>query len=157
MTQRRVRLLAGLVALVVPMGGAGLPASASAATSTPSVVLKAHRLASATVAAHKAVSFAVLGVAGVPKTGVAAVVVTLKAAKPAASGALTAYPAGAKRPSALSVSFTAGHDGSNTVVVAPGKAGKVTAYNGSTGAVTVAPTIVGYYRTQVSGGEIGSY
>ena len=111
MTQRRVRLLAGLVALVVPLGAAGLPTAASAATSTPSVTLKAHRLASVHLRAHQAVSFAVLGVGGVPKTGVAAVVVKLTASKPLATGALTVYPAGAKRPSALSVSFTVGPRG----------------------------------------------
>ena len=121
------------------------------------MTLKAHRLASVHVRAHQAVSFAVLGVGGVPKTGVAAVVVKLTASKPLATGALTVYPAGAKRPSALSVSFTVGHAGTNTVVVAPGKAGKITAYDGSAGALTLVPTVVGYYRALVSGGPAGSY
>jgi Tol biopolymer transport system component len=156
MTQRRVRLVAGLVALVLPMGAAALPASAATAT-TPLVAVKHHVLATVDVGAHKAVSFKVLGLAAVPKTGVSAVVLTVAAAKPVASGALTLYAAGAKRPSVLSVSFATGHAASNTVVVVPGKAGKVTAYNGSVGAVHVVATVVGWYRTLTSGGLIGSY
>ena len=157
MTQRRVRLLAGLVALVVPLGVATLPVQASAAVPTPLVAVKAHRLADVSVTAHHAVSFAVLGTAGVPKTGVAAVIIKLAVSKPVATGDLTVYAAGAKRPSVLSVSFTTGHAASNTVVVATGTAGKVTAYNDSIGSVQVVPTVVGYYRTLVTGALVGSY
>lgn len=158
MTQRRVRLLAGLVALVVPMGAAALPVSASAATAgAPLVAVKHHALATVGVGAHKAASFVVLGRAGVPKTGVASVVLTVTVSKPVATGALTVYAAGAKRPTTLSVSFTSGHAASNTVVVVAGKAGKVTAYNGSVGAVHVVATVVGWYRTVVDGAPVGSY
>ena len=157
MTQRRVRLLAGLVAVAVPLAVTALPIQASAAPPAPVASVKAHRLADVRVAAHKTQTFTVLGVAGVPKTGVAAVVIKLTASKPVATGALVAYAAGAKRPSVLSVSFTAGHDATNTVVVVPGKSGKVTAYNGSVGAVRVIPTVVGYYRTLTSASVAGSY
>ncbi|BEP11774.1 hypothetical protein acdb102_00850 [Acidothermaceae bacterium B102] len=141
----------------MPLAVAAVPVQASAASTAPAATVKAHRLADVRVAAHKAVSFTALGVAGVPKTGVAAVVIKLTASKPLASGALVAYAAGGKRPSVLSVSFTAGHDASNTVIVVPGKGGKVTAYNGSVGAVRVIPTVVGYYRTLTSASAAGSY
>jgi Tol biopolymer transport system component len=159
MSQRCVRLLAGVVASLVTVGVALTPVqSAFAATSSaPRVSVKAHRLASVQVAAHKTVSFTVSGVAGVPKTGVAAVVLKLTASKPGATGALVAYPAGAKRPSVLSVSFTVGHDATNVVVVAPGVKGKVTAYNSSVKGVRIIPTVIGYYRSVVVGSPLGSY
>ena len=68
------------------------------------------------VAAHKAVSFTVLGVAGVPKTGVAAVVVKLTASsrRHRRADVYAAGPSARRRSRSRS---PPGHDGTNTVVV----------------------------------------
>lgn len=125
---------------------AASPTVAGVPKATALVSVKAHKLATLPVKAHKTVSFTVLGVAGVPKTGVAAVVLKLVASKPAASGSLTAYPAGAHRPSVLSTTFVKGRDASSTVVVTPGSKGRASVANLSAGGVKVVPTVIGYYR-----------
>jgi hypothetical protein len=157
MLGKRARALAGVTGmlLVTSIGWssaamAATPTRAGAPKATSLVSVKAHRLASVPVKAHRAVSFTVLGVAGVPKTGVAAVVLKVAASKPAAAGSLVAYPAGAKRPSVLSVSFAARHSASSTVVVTPGSKGRATLANLSSGTVRVIPTVVGYYRKATS-------
>src|SRR5947199_4421623 len=124
MLHRRVRVLSGITSVLL-VAGVGASSGALAASPTMTgvpkasalVSVKAHRLGSTVAAAHKAVAFKALGVDGVPTTGVAAVVVKLTASKPAAAGNLVAYPTGAKKPAVLSVSFTARHDATATVVV----------------------------------------
>ncbi|MDX6257475.1 MAG: hypothetical protein QOJ11_3809 [Frankiales bacterium] len=155
MSRSRVRVLAGFTGTLVAAGVALAPVPALAAApttvagvpkATALVTVKAHRLGDVRVAAHGATSFKALGVAGVPGSGVAAVVLKLTASKPAATGALVAWPNGAKRPSVLSVSFSAGHDATAVVVVTPGKKGRISVADVSSGAVRVIPTVVGYYR-----------
>ena len=152
MSRSRVRVLAGFVGALVAAGVSLVPVAADAATvpgvpkATALVSVKAHRLANVVVAAHGVSAVRVLGTAGVPATGVAAVVIKLTASKPGATGALVAYPTGAKRPAQLSVSFTTGHDATSVVVVVPGSKGRISTANLSAKGVRVIPTVVGYYR-----------
>ncbi len=169
MLDMRVRILAGLSA-VVTVGGIALtsvpavavtPAPAATAVGTPAagsfVAVKAARIGDVKVAGKGAVSFAALGAHGVPATGVAAVALKLTASKPGAAGSLVAYPSGKPRPGVLSVSFGAGHDATSTVVVAPGAKGRFVAYNSSTKSVRIIPTVVGYYRTLTPTSPAASY
>ncbi|MDX6213426.1 MAG: TolB protein, partial [Frankiales bacterium] len=155
MSRSFVRVLAGVTGTLVAAGVALAPLPAIAAApataagvpkATALVTVKAHRLADVRVAAHGATSFKALGVAGVPASGVAAVVLKLTASKPGATGALVAWPNGAKRPSVLSVSFTRGRDATSVVVVTPGTKGRISVADLSSGAVRIIPTVVGYYR-----------
>jgi Tol biopolymer transport system component len=155
MSRSRVRAFAGFVGAVLAAGVSLVPVAANAASAptvsgvpkaTALVPVKAHRLANVVVAGHGVTAFKALGTAGVPASGVAAVVLKLTASKPGASGALVAYPTGAKRPAILSVSFAARHDVTGVVVVVPGSKGRISTANLSSKAVRVIPTIVGYYR-----------
>jgi Tol biopolymer transport system component len=151
--------VAEVLAVVLVSGGMLVPVSASASgvqhvlstkagppPGTAFVPVESHRLSDTVVASQGASTFKVLGVGGVPATGVGAVALKLTASKPAASGALVAYPTGARRPGVLSVSFSAGQDATAVVVVTPGSNGRVTAVNLSAGGVRVVPTVVGFYR-----------
>ena len=92
-----------------------------------------------TVALH------VLGVAGVPTTNVAAVALTVTATRPAGSGYLTVYPAGATRPNASSLNFVAGQNVANMVIVPVGAGGNVALFNGSGADVDMLADITGYF------------
>ena len=67
----------------------------------------------------------VTGRAGVPATGVRAVVLNATVTAPAAPGFLTVFPAGAARPLASDLNFAAGETQANLVVVQVGAGGKV--------------------------------
>jgi hypothetical protein len=71
----------------------------------------------------------VLGVGGVPASGVAAVVVNLTAANATSSGFLSVYPAGSARPISSNVNFQERQNVANLVVAKVGVDGKVTIYN----------------------------
>lgn len=94
------------------------------------------------------------GSGGVPATGVAAVVVNVTVASPAAPGVITVYsdyPDGRPRPFASNLNFVSGQSVPNLVVSsvpASGTAqGKVHLYNGSAGAVQLIGDISGYFLT----------
>ena len=67
----------------------------------------------------------VLGRAGVPATGVAAVVLNVTAVTPAGSGYLTEYPTGVARPTASNVNFTTGSTTAGMVIAKVGTGGQV--------------------------------
>lgn len=100
----------------------------------------------------------VVDVAGVPATGVTAVVLNLIAADATADDSyLTVYPAGTNRPIASNLNFMAGFTSTNLVTVAVpasgDKAGKVTIYN-NLGSVSVVADISGWYSAD--GGAVGA-
>ena len=84
------------------------------------------------------------GVAGVPATGVLAVVLNTTAVRPTAGGHLSLWPAGTARPATSNVNFTAGGIVPNLVTVPVGAAGKVSVLN-SAGSTDVLIDAVGYY------------
>ena len=100
----------------------------------------------APIAAHGVVRLKVLGVAGVPSTGVAAVVVSITARDPAQAGSLTVYPDRTTRPGVTDLSFAAGQTITDQVV-APVRNGRIDIYNGSGGRLDLAADLSGYYAT----------
>ena len=113
------------------------------------------------VGAAATVSLQVAGTAGVPASGVTAVVLKVTATAPTASSFVTAYPDGATRPVASSLDFASGQTVVNLVVVPLGTDGKVDFYNNS-GTVQVLVDLSGYYSappgapTGVSGAAASS-
>jgi PQQ-like domain len=71
----------------------------------------------------------VLGLGGVPATGVAAVVINVTVANTTGSSYLTVYPAGFSRPTASNLNWTPGRTVANLVEVAIGANGQVGVYN----------------------------
>jgi hypothetical protein len=94
------------------------------------------------------ISLQVEGVAGVPATGVTAVVLNVTATNPTASSYVTVYPAGQTQPSsgpnASNLNFTAGETIPNLVVVPVGTDGAVDFYN-HTGSTDLVADLAGYY------------
>ena len=77
-----------------------------------------------TVAAGSTTTVPVTGVAGVPSSGVGAVILNITVVAPATSGYLIAYPAGATRPSSSNVNFIAGHAAVGTTFARVGTGGR---------------------------------
>ncbi len=96
----------------------------------------------------------VAGNAGVPASGVSAVVLNVTVTSPTAASYLTVYPSGAARPTTSNLNFVAGWTGANNVTVKLGGDGKVDVYNHA-GSTQVIADVVGYYQTDNSTG--GSY
>lgn len=90
------------------------------------------------------VDLQVAGRAGVPATGVGAVVLNVTVTQPTADSFVTVYPSGEARPTASSVNFAKGWLGSNNVTVKVGANGKVKIYNRN-GSTHVVVDVVGFY------------
>lgn len=84
------------------------------------------------------------GVAGVPASGVSAVVLKLSASAPSRAASLTAYTVGASRPALPSLYSVPGRVMENLVVVAPGRYGAAYVYN-SAGTTDLMVDVVGYF------------
>jgi hypothetical protein len=84
------------------------------------------------------------GVAGIPATGVLAVVLNTTAVRPSAGGHLSLWPAGTARPATSNVNFAAGGIVPNLVTVPVGAGGKVSVLN-SAGSTDVLIDAVGFY------------
>ena len=96
------------------------------------------------VAPGGTVTATVTGKGGVPESAVAAVVLTVTAAEPSASGFLTVWPAGVGRTNTSTVNFQAGQNIAGTVVTSLGEGGAVQVFNGSPGAVQLVVDVAGY-------------
>jgi hypothetical protein len=98
----------------------------------------------------------VTGRGGVPASDVSAVVMNVTATNPTAASFLTAYPAGATKPSASNLNFVAGQTVSNRVVAKIGTGGKVKLYNNS-GATHVVIDVSGWFTDSSAAGDPGSF
>jgi hypothetical protein len=98
------------------------------------------------ITAGRSTSVQVTGVAGVPTTGVTAVVLNITAVFPTRSTFITAHPTGQARPLASSLNPAAGSITPNLVVVKVGDLGKIDLYN-ETGSTDLLADIAGYYTT----------
>ncbi|HEX3622441.1 MAG TPA: VCBS repeat-containing protein [Acidimicrobiales bacterium] len=87
---------------------------------------------------------AVTGVAGVPATGVSAVLLNVTVTQPTAGGFLSVFPSGTTRPLASSLNFAPGQTVPNLVVAKVGADGKVDVYNDA-GATHVIFDVVGWF------------
>lgn len=86
----------------------------------------------------------VTGTAGIPASGVSAVVLNLTVAAPASAGYLTAYPNNTTRPSTSNLNFGAQQTVAALVTATVGADGYLRLYNGG-GTTRVVADIVGYY------------
>ncbi len=143
---------AGSVQLIGDIAGyylSGLPGSAGAFGPLGPVRVLDTRVgvgaARSAVAAGKTLSVPVLGVGGVPRSGVSAVVVNVTVTQPAAGGFVTVFPDGVARPTASNLNFVRGETVPNLVVVPVGADGRIALFNGSAGSVQLIGDIAGYY------------
>ncbi|MCB0914277.1 MAG: hypothetical protein KDC23_01045, partial [Actinobacteria bacterium] len=88
----------------------------------------------------------ITGRAGLPTTGVDAVVVNLTATNPTIGGYATAWPTGAPRPLASNLNFTAGQTLPNLAIVKVGDSGAINLYN-NTGTTDFIIDIAGWFPT----------
>jgi hypothetical protein len=88
----------------------------------------------------------VAGVAGVPATGLSAVLLSVTAEQPASSGTVIVYPDGTARPHVTDLSFSPAEASSDQVVV-PVLDGKVDLYNDSAGSTGLKAAVSGYFTT----------
>ncbi|MEU9255299.1 Tat pathway signal protein, partial [Streptomyces sp. NPDC048270] len=95
------------------------------------------------------VTLQVTGTAGIPASGVTAVVLNVTATDPTTSSHVSVHPDGTARSSASNLNFTAGQTIPNLVVV-PVVNGRVSFYNNA-GSVDLIADIAGYYTTDGSG------
>jgi hypothetical protein len=95
------------------------------------------------------------GAAGVPASGVSAVIVNLTVTRPTASSYLTVYPGGQSLPSTSSLNFLAGETRANRAIVPVGPDGTVTIYNRA-GTSHVVVDVNGWYTgsDSVAGGAM---
>jgi hypothetical protein len=94
--------------------------------------------------AGESFGLSVLGVGGVPSSGVTAVVLNITATQPTATSYLTAWPAGQDQPTASNLNVTPGDTVANLATVKVGGAGKVRIAN-SAGSTHVIADVVGWY------------
>jgi hypothetical protein len=88
----------------------------------------------------------VTGVAGVPDSGVSAVVVTLTGTQPTRHTFVTAWPQGATRPEASNLNLTPGETRANSVTVPVSPSGMISLYNNQ-GSTHLIVDIVGFYSS----------
>jgi hypothetical protein len=106
----------------------------------------------------------VLGVGGVPPSGVDAVVMNVAVTSPTAAGWLTVFPKDEDFPLAASMNFTSGLTVANLVVAKVGAGGAVSIANTrlpsdpqpGAGTVHVIADVVGYYQTGGAGSSLTS-
>jgi hypothetical protein len=95
---------------------------------------------------HRILRLTVGGTAGVPKTGVTAVELSVAVRKPSRAGSLTAFANGASRPDASQLAFSGGQTNAGLITV-PVRDGKVDLYNGSSGSVGLTADVTGYFSS----------
>lgn len=103
--------------------------------------------------AGKEIAVKATDINGVPPSGVKAVVVTITAVSPVATGTFIVWPSDVARPGVASLNFSAGQSISNQLTVPVGVDGKVKLYNSSGGNVHVVFDIAGYYTNPEIGYE----
>ena len=98
------------------------------------------------VGADSVLDVVVTGLAGVPSSGVGAVVLNVTAVDATVGGYLTVFPSGSVRPVASNLNFGVGVAVPNTVIAKVGAGGKVSIYNFS-GATDVIVDVQGWFST----------
>ncbi len=92
----------------------------------------------------QSLNLTVVGRAGVPASGVGAVVVNVTVADPTASGFVTVFPSGSALPTASNLNFVAGQVTPNLVVAKVGALGQITLFN-SAGSTQLIVDVVGWF------------
>lgn len=89
------------------------------------------------------INVSLTGVAGVPASGVSAVVLNVTGTQTTAAGYVTAYPTGQSRPLASNLNLDAGQTAANQVIVPVGAGGQVTFFHFSGGHLLA--DVAGYF------------
>jgi uncharacterized delta-60 repeat protein len=122
--------------------------SGSSAAAGGFVPVAATRIVSTTaIAANGSLTPTVLGKAGVPSSGVAAVMLNVWVAKSKAAGSVTAHATGTSAPALAQLQHAKNQSVADTVVVKPGTGGLVSLKNLSTGSTGMAAEVLGYFRS----------
>ena len=96
------------------------------------------------------IELGVLGVGGVPLTGVSAVVLNVTVTRATGPESyLTVWPSGSSRPTASNLNFSGGPPSTNLVIARVGEGGKVAIYN-NMGSVDVVADTQGYFASPVA-------
>ncbi|MCW2494252.1 MAG: N-acetylmuramoyl-L-alanine amidase [Jatrophihabitans sp.] len=117
-------------------------------TTTPTRLLdtsKGTGAAEAPVGGHGVVTFAVAGAAGIPATGVGAVLLNVSALTPSVAGFATVYAGDTSRQPISNLTFPAGTTTRVPVIVPVTSAGTVAIYNGAAGPVDFAADVEGWF------------
>ncbi len=104
----------------------------------------AYRNAGEALEANGTLNIVVIGMGGVPVSGISSVVLNVTAINPTAASFLTVFPEGTTLPAVSNLNFVPGETLANLVTVATGTQGGVTIYN-HTGIVNVSVDVEGYY------------
>ena len=96
------------------------------------------------VRAGQTIDVPVVGRAGVPLTGVSAVVLNVTATGPTASSFLTVWPTGASRPTSSNLNVVPGQTVPNLVIAKVGDAGRVSIFNPA-GEIDIVADVAGYF------------
>jgi hypothetical protein len=90
-------------------------------------------------------TFALAGQCGVPPSA-KSVAVNLTVTEPSSAGFFTAYPAGASRPLASTLNFSAGQTRANNAVLQLGSGGAVSIFNGGSGTAHLVLDVTGWFE-----------
>ncbi len=111
---------------------------------TPARILDTRsKLGGAPATAGSTIHLQVAGRAGVPTSGVGAVVIKITALSSPQGGYLTAWADGAAQPNTASVNFPTGQAAGNLAVVPLGTDGKISIRNGAAGTVNITGDVSG--------------
>ncbi|WP_406199369.1 hypothetical protein OH807_16735 [Kitasatospora sp. NBC_01560] len=102
------------------------------------------------------VSLQIAGRAGVPQSGVKAVVLNMTVTEARSTGILIAWPSGTPRPDSSNLNWTAGQTVANQVVVPVGADGRVDLRNAAGGSAHLIADVFGYYSTDPAGSTFSS-
>ncbi len=152
-------LAASVAGLALSIAGVGAAAGAAQAAVSPAVASHGFTAVAQTrlldtrtdPAIHKlgpagTADLTVTGVAGVPSTGVSAVVLNVTAIARTTSTYITVYPAGTTKPNSSNLNVLAGVTRANQVIAQVGAGGAITLYNYN-GNTDVIVDITGYFAT----------
>lgn len=103
------------------------------------------------VAGNGAIIVPVAGMAGVPASGVAAVVMNVTVTETVSFGFVTVYPAGTAKPNASNLNYVSGQTVANQVVVKLGANGAVVFENSGDAPISLVADVAGYYLAGNSG------
>ena len=139
--------------------GAAAPTSTFVAVTPRRILDTKSSLGAGPVIALGTTRLQVDGVAQIPSSGVAAVVLTVTVSAPGSSGYLTVFADATTRPGTSNLNFGTGQTLADQVYAPVGSDGKIAIYNGSRSSLRLLGDVTGYFATQaapVAGGYVAT-
>jgi hypothetical protein len=140
-------LIAGLASVWAPTAHAATPTVPGTFGAVKPARVLDTRGSGTAVLPFGTITVPVLGIAGVPATGVSAVVLNVTATDAKASGALTVWASGTPQPRASNLQFGVGKTVPNQVIAPVGADGRVALHNGSGGYLQLVADVSGYFTS----------